>query len=261
MRCVHIRRRKHWQLILFPPTTVRILLAHLRDAFSAPRTQASSIILRASLRQLLQVGGTDSLLCDIRNLRTAPVYRRNAWCICGPGQGTHSPVCSLESGRSFSTHASNSVQTHNMNGPWPVGATLPETLPVATTVTILQLAHTCALLGIINFFVLTATRGIRSPALQEKIASSLFTPLLVSDVTHILVTLYGIGDTRWKVDEWPSIIWITVITGLTLLVPRFVRENRHVSGLKHLSNSIRVFWKLGIGRYVDSRDAWLNEKN
>lgn len=107
-----------------------------------------------------------------------------------------------------------------MNGPWPVGAALPETLPAATTVTMLQLAHTCALLGILNFFILTAARDLRSPALQEKMAASLFTPLLVSDITHILVTLYGIGDTRWNVDEWPSIIWITIITGLTLLIPR-----------------------------------------
>lgn len=107
-----------------------------------------------------------------------------------------------------------------MNGPWPVGVALPETLPAATIVTMLQLAHTCALLGILNFFILTAARDLRSPALQEKMAASLFTPLLVSDITHILVTLYGIGDTRWNVDEWPSIIWITIITGLTLLIPR-----------------------------------------
>lgn len=112
-----------------------------------------------------------------------------------------------------------------MNGPWPVGAAQPEALPPATTVTILQLAHTCALLGIINFFILTAIRGLRSPALQEKMAKSLFTPLLVSDVSHILVTLYGIGDTRWNVDEWPSIVWITIIAGLTLLIPRLVHQD------------------------------------
>lgn len=116
-----------------------------------------------------------------------------------------------------------------MNGPWPVGAALPEALPAATTVTVLQLAHTCALLGIINFFVLTAIRDLRSPALQEKIAMSLFTPLLVSDISHILVTLYGIGDTRWHIDEWPSIVWITIITGLTLLIPRFVHPDLRTS--------------------------------
>ena len=126
----------------------------------------------------------------------------------------------------ISTDAPNpSSQTHNMNSPWPVGVTLPETLPAATTVTVLQLAHTCALLGVINFFVLTAVRELRSPALQEKITTSLLTPLLVSDVSHILVTFYGIGDTRWKVDEWPSIVWVTIITGLTLLIPRSVRED------------------------------------
>ena len=148
------------------------------------------------------------------------MHRRNARCIHRPGQGLHSPVCYLKLRRSFSIYPPNFVQTHNMNGPWPVGVALPETLPAATTVTMLQLAHTCALLGILNFFILTAARDLRSPALQEKMAASLFTPLLVSDITHILVTLYGIGDARWNVDEWPSIIWITIITGLTLLIPR-----------------------------------------
>jgi len=56
-------------------------------------------------------------------------------------------------------------------------------------------------------------------------ATSLFTPLIVSDVSHILVTLYGIGDTRWRIDEWSSIVWITIITGITLLIPRFVQED------------------------------------
>lgn len=122
-------------------------------------------------------------------------------------------------------------QTHNMNGPWPVGAVLPELLPAATTVTVLQLAHTCALLGIINFFVLTAVRNLRSPALQEKMATSLFTPLLVADISHILVTLYGIGDTKWNLDEWPSIVWITIITGLTLLIPRSVHKDHRFPAL------------------------------
>lgn len=119
-----------------------------------------------------------------------------------------------------------------MNGPWPAGVALPQTLPVATTVTILQLAHTCGLLGIINFFVLTAIRDLRSPALQEKVATALFTPLVVTDVSHVLVTLYAMGDTRWKVDEWPSIVWITIATGLTLLIPRFVREDHHIPGFR-----------------------------
>ena len=119
-----------------------------------------------------------------------------------------------------------------MNGPWPAGVALPQTLPAATTVTLLQLAHTCGLLGIINFFVLTAIRDLRSPALQEKVAASLLTPLVVTDISHILVTLYAIGDTRWRVDEWPSIVWITIATGLTLLIPRSVREDHHISGFQ-----------------------------
>jgi len=116
-----------------------------------------------------------------------------------------------------------------MNGPWPIGVAPPHSLPVATTVTMLQLAHTCGLLGIINVFVITAIRDLRSPALQEKVATALFTPLVVTDVSHILVTLYAMGDTRWKVNEWSSIVWITIATGLTLLIPRSVREDHRIS--------------------------------
>ena len=51
-----------------PPTTSRVTLARLRNAFSTSPAQASPVILRAPVRQLLQVGGTNGLLCDIRTL-------------------------------------------------------------------------------------------------------------------------------------------------------------------------------------------------
>lgn len=53
-------------------------LARLHDASSAPCAQASPVVLRAPLRQLLQVGRADHLLRDIRDLRATPVHCRNA---------------------------------------------------------------------------------------------------------------------------------------------------------------------------------------
>lgn len=104
-------------------------------------------------------------------------------------------------------------------------------------VTVVQLAHVCALMGLINVFVLSAARQLRSqPALQEKVVTSLLMPLLIGDVLHISVTLWALGDVRWHVTEWSAVLWATIILGLSLLIPR-------------------ITWHLGIGRYVHSRDA------
>jgi hypothetical protein len=101
-----------------------------------------------------------------------------------------------------------------------------------------QLAHVCGLLGLINFFVLrAATRYLSGqPALQEKIVAALLTPLVIGDVLHIALTLWALGDARWNVSEWSVVIWLTVLIGLSLLVPR-------------------VTWHMGIGRYMESRDG------
>jgi hypothetical protein len=63
----------------FPTATVRIAIARLRDAIPAFSTQTSPVILRSLIRQLLQVGGPDDLLCDIRNLRTTSMCFGNDW--------------------------------------------------------------------------------------------------------------------------------------------------------------------------------------
>ena len=105
-------------------------------------------------------------------------------------------------------------------------------------VTLLQLAHTCGLLGAINIFVLWAARKHlwSQPAIQEKIVGALLTPLLLGDILHITLTLWALGEERWDVTRWEGTLWVTIVAGLTLMVPRLT-------------------WYFGIGRYVDARDG------
>ncbi|KAF8205035.1 hypothetical protein BJ912DRAFT_840535 [Pholiota molesta] len=126
---------------------------------------------------------------------------------------------------------------HNSQAPWLSDALPYRVLPTATLVTILQLSHVCALLGLVNFFVLSAVRTHlkRQPALQEKIVVSLLTPLLIGDIFHLGVTFWALGDQRFQYQNWSPMLWTTIILGFTLMIPR-------------------ICWHLGIGRYVDSRD-------
>ncbi|KAL0576909.1 hypothetical protein V5O48_005055 [Marasmius crinis-equi] len=131
--------------------------------------------------------------------------------------------------------------THDSQAPWPADSPPPvsiDILPRASLVTVLQLAHVCFLVGVINFFILSATRRHlhAHPALQEKIVSSLLVPLLIGDVLHLYVTIWALGDEKWNFATWSPMLWTTVGLGLTLLIPR-------------------VLWHLGVARYVDSRDA------
>jgi len=132
---------------------------------------------------------------------------------------------------------SDPVSTHNSQAPWPNGLE-PPTIPRATLVSILQLAHVCALLGLVNLFILTTARKYlhSQPALQEKLLWALFTPLLIGDFAHIAVTLWALGGDRWNLDSWTPMVWATVLLGLSLMIPR-------------------ICWHLGIGRYVDARDG------
>ena len=66
--------------------------------------------------------------------------------------------------------------------------------------------------------------------------SALLTPLLIGDFLHLYLTLWALGDERWDFQNWSPMLIITVVLGLTLLVPR-------------------IMWQLGIARYVDSRDG------
>lgn len=81
LSCTNSPPGSNGHFTLFLLTAVQIALACLRDVSSILRTQTSPVIFWPPLRQLLQIGGPDSLLCDIRNLRTAPVPRRNDQCI------------------------------------------------------------------------------------------------------------------------------------------------------------------------------------
>jgi len=127
--------------------------------------------------------------------------------------------------------------THDNQAPWPHGSP-PDDLPLATRLTIVQLGHVCALLGLLNVWLLSSARVHLSPqpALQEKIVSAVLTPLLIGDVMHVYITLWALGDQRWNVQNWSPMLIATLALGLTLFVPR-------------------LMWFRGIGRYVDSRDS------
>jgi len=133
---------------------------------------------------------------------------------------------------------SDPLTTHNSQATWPAGSPPPTELPTATLVTIIQLAHVCALLGLVNVFVLSAARRHLNInlALQEIVVFSLLAPLVIGDVVHLYVTLWALGDQRWDVWNWTPMFWATILLGLTLLGPR-------------------IAWLWGIGRYVDSRDG------
>lgn len=129
-------------------------------------------------------------------------------------------------------------QTHDAQAPWPNNQPPKAPLPLASLVTVIQLAHVCGLLGFINIFVLGAARRHlnRVPELQEKVVGALLTPLVFGDLLHIGITLWALGDDKWDTSRWTPLLWATVVLGLTLFVPR-------------------VAWHLGIGRYVHKRDG------
>ena len=122
--------------------------------------------------------------------------------------------------------------------PWPSGSAPSDPLARATQVTMLQLAHVIGLLGLINLLVLGAARKylFAHPVLQEKIIGALLTPLLIADVVHISITWWALGESRWHIWDWSGLLWITFLTGFSLLVPR-------------------IAWHIGVGRYVDRRDG------
>lgn len=135
------------------------------------------------------------------------------------------------------------VQTYTQQAPWPDHELPQGALPRAAIVTLMQLAHTVGLLGSLNAFVLWAARKYlwSQPAIQEKVVGALLTPLLLGDFLHIFLTLWAVGDDRWDVQRWQGTLWITIITGIILMVPRLA-------------------WHLGVGRYMESRDRYAVRK-
>ena len=134
-------------------------------------------------------------------------------------------------------------KTYTQQAPWPDHELPQGALPRAAIVTLMQLAHTVGLLGSLNAFVLWAARKYlwSQPAIQEKVVGALLTPLLLGDFLHIFLTLWAIGDDRWDVQRWQGTLWITIITGIILMVPRLA-------------------WHLGVGRYMESRDGYVVKK-
>ncbi|KAH9482711.1 hypothetical protein JR316_0004811 [Psilocybe cubensis] len=132
------------------------------------------------------------------------------------------------------------LTAHNSQAPWTSDHPAYQVLPTATLVTILQLAHVCALLGFVNLFVLSAVRKnlSNSPDIQERIVFSLLTPLLMGDIFHMWLTFWALGDQKFNFQSWSPMLWTTVILGFSLMIPR-------------------ICWHLGIGRYVHSRDGAL----
>jgi hypothetical protein len=133
-------------------------------------------------------------------------------------------------------------KVYDQQASWPPEGP-PSSLARASLVTVIQLAHVCALAGVLNFFLLSAVRKHldANPACQEKILTAYFTPLVVADFTHILITFWALGEERWDWRKWSFVLWSTVVLGISLLIPR-------------------VAWHLGIGRYVDTRDRHRAEK-
>ena len=107
----------------------------------------------------------------------------------------------------------------------------------------MQLAHTVGLLGSLNAFLLWAARKHlwSQPAIQEKVVGALLTPLLLGDFLHLFLTLWAIGDDRWEVHKWQGTLWITIVSGFALMIPRLA-------------------WHLGVGRYMESRDGQIPKK-
>jgi hypothetical protein len=131
-----------------------------------------------------------------------------------------------------------------MQAPSSAGAPAQDILPLASFVTIIQLGHVCALLGVLNIFILGAARKHLAPhpALQEKMVAALFTPLLIGDVTHLITTFWAIGEGAWNWREWEPTLWIVVVTGISLFVPR-------------------LCWHCGVGRYMHLRDGLQERKH
>jgi len=154
----------------------------------------------------------------------------------------------------------SSTQILDRYGPQPGGFAEASEACARTAYTVVcQMVVAHAVIGLVNASVLRTIRRLPSPTLQEKIARSLLIPLAIGDVMHQLGTFYGMGDVRWKTKEWPEILWLNVVFGILLFVPRCVRSARISWGGD--SFYYRVCWLLGIGRYVAARDSRLDAKN
>ena len=110
------------------------------------------------------------------------------------------------------------------HGPWPSGFTeaagvLP---PTVHHTAIYRVVVARAVIGLLNVSLLRAIRRLPSPALQEKIAGSLIISLAIGDVLYLFGTFHGIGDVRWKSEEWPRAFCLAILVGIATFIPRYV---------------------------------------
>ena len=104
---------------------------------------------------------------------------------------------------------------------WANGFVEPSGISSTTAHAIVyQMVVAHAIIGFVNASVLRAIRRLPSSAVQEKIAKSLLIPLAFGDLSDLFGTFYGIGDVRWKSTEWPQVLWLNVILGVGIFIPR-----------------------------------------
>lgn len=116
------------------------------------------------------------------------------------------------------------MQVINRHGRWQGAFTVAPGVPLATVHAIVcQMVVSHAIIGLVNASVLRAIRRLPSSALQEKITKSLLIPLAIGDVSYLFGIFYGIGDIRWKSTDWPEALWLNVIVGIAIFIPRYVR--------------------------------------
>ena len=153
-----------------------------------------------------------------------------------------------------------SAQMISRYGSWSSGFTeAGEVLPPTVHAIICQTAVAHVVIGCISASILRTIRRLPSQTLQEKMARSLMISLAIGDVLHLFGTFYGIGDVRWKAEDWPQVLWLNIIVGLALFIPRYAGTTPNPRGGD--SYHYRVCWLLGIGRFVATRDSRLNGKD
>jgi hypothetical protein len=168
--------------------------------------------------QLTKIRSPNGLLRRIRDRRTPHNVRRSPRRNFLSREG---PYSSRGQDRKL-----RSAQVLSRHGSWPNGITEAP----AVRAIVCQMVITHAIIGWVNASVLRAIRKLPSPALQEMIARSLLIPLAIGDILRQLGMFYGMGGIRREAEGWPQPLWLNVIVGIALFIPRFVRRDHICDG-------------------------------
>ena len=153
-----------------------------------------------------------------------------------------------------------SAQMISRYGSWSSGFTeAGEVLPPTVHAIICQTTVAHVVIGCISASILRTIRRLPSRTLQEKMARSLMISLAIGDVLHLFGTFYGIGDVRRKVEDWPQVLWLSIVIGIALFIPRYVETTPSPRGGNR--SHYRVCWLLGVGRFVATRDSRLDDRD